>query len=52
MRPVHADAIANLAAEQLVHRHAEPLGLGIEQRILYRAHGERDDAAGGRAVAQ
>ena len=49
MRPVHADAVADLAAEQFVDRHAESPGLGIEQRVLDRAHGERDDAAGGRA---
>ncbi len=49
MRPVHADAVADLTAEQLMDRHAEPSGLGIEQRIFDRTHGERDDAAGGRA---
>ena len=49
MRPVHADAVADLAAEEFVDRHAESPGLGIEQRVLDRAHGERDDAAGSRA---
>src|SRR5262249_50659719 len=35
-RPVEPDAVALLAAEQLVARHAKPLGLGVEQRILDR----------------
>ena len=46
MRPVHADAVANLSAEQFVYRYAQPLCLGIKQRVLNRAHGERDEAAG------
>src|SRR5262249_56683619 len=29
MRPVEPDAVALLAAEQLIARHAEPLGLGV-----------------------
>ena len=52
VRPVHADAVAHLAAEQLVDRHAQRLGLGIEQRILDGAHRLRDDAAGAGRVAQ
>ena len=49
MRPVHRDAVAELAAEQRVARHAERLGLGVEQRVLDRAEPLGDDAAGGRA---
>src|SRR5262249_42414125 len=45
VRPVEPDAVALLAAEQLVARHAEPLGLGAEQRVLDRPHRPRDHAA-------
>ena len=48
MRPVDADAVADLAAEQFVAGHAERLGLGVEQRVLDRAQRQRHDAAGGR----
>src|SRR5690242_18673737 len=47
MRPVDADAIANLAAEQFVSRDAEMLRLGVEQRVLDRADRLRHDATGG-----
>ena len=47
MRPVERNAVAQLAAEQRVDRHAERLCLGIEQRILDRADRLRHDAAGG-----
>ena len=47
MRPVERDAIAQLAAEQRVARHAERLRLGVEQRVLDRADRLRDDAARG-----
>ena len=46
MRPVDPDAVAHLAAEQLVAGHAERLGLGVEQRVLDGAERLRDDAAG------
>ncbi len=49
MRPVDADAVANLAAEQFVHRHAQTLGLGVEQRVLDRAHRQRYDSTGRRS---
>ena len=35
-----------LAAEQLIARHAEPLGLGVEQRVLDCPHRLGDHAAG------
>ena len=38
-------AVALLAAEQLVARQAEPLGLGVEQRVLDRSHRLGDHAA-------
>ena len=47
MRPVERDAVAQLAAEEHVARHAERLCLGIEQRILDRGDRLRDDTAGG-----
>ena len=47
--PIHADAIANLAAEQFIHRHAQPLRLRIEQRVLDRPQGKCDDATRRRA---
>src|ERR1700730_19130044 len=34
MRPVHRDAVTELAAEQFVARDSERLCLGVEQRIL------------------
>ena len=34
MRPVDGNAVAQLAAEQLVHRHAQRLALDVEQRVL------------------
>ena len=45
MRPVERQAVAHLAAEQLVDRHAERLGLDVEQRILDRGHRLLVDAA-------
>ena len=48
VRPVEADTVAQLASQQLVTRHAERLGLGVEQRVLDGAHGLGDHAAGGR----
>src|SRR5262249_16260512 len=42
VRPVEPDAVALLAAEQLVARHAEPLGLGVEQRVLDRRPAHRE----------
>ena len=40
------------AAQQLVHRHAEPLALDIPQRLVDRRDGRRqDDAAAPEAVA-
>ncbi len=47
MRPVHPDAVADLAAEQFVAGHAEQLGLGVEQRVLDGAERQRHHAAGG-----
>ena len=49
MRPVDPDAVADLAAEQLVAGHAKRLGLGVEQCVLDSAHRQRHDAAGSRA---
>jgi hypothetical protein len=49
MRPVYADAVADLAAEQFVAGHAERLGLDVEQRVLDRAKRQRHHAAGGGA---
>src|SRR5205807_1597888 len=49
MRPVDANAVADLAAEQLVARHAKMPGLGVEQGVLDRAERQRDHAAGGRS---
>ena len=37
MRPVEPDALAHRAAQQLVDRDAERLGLDVEQRVLDRA---------------
>ncbi len=48
VRPVHPNAIAHLAAQKLVDRHAQALGLGVEQRILDGAQRLRHDAAGAR----
>ena len=48
MRPVERNAVAQLAAEQRVARHAERLRLGIEQRVLDRGDRLRHHAAGGR----
>ena len=45
MRPVDPDPVAHLAAEQHVARHAERLGLGVEQRVLDRAETLGDDPA-------
>ena len=49
MRPVYADAVANLAAKQFITGHAHEFRLGIQQRVFDRAHGERDDTARRRA---
>ncbi len=46
VRPVDAQAVADLAAEQFVAWHAERLGLDVEQRVLDRAERLADDAAG------
>ena len=48
VRPVDPDAVAHLAAEQLVAGHAQRLGLGVEQRVLDGAERLRHHAAGGR----
>ena len=46
MRPVDPEPVAHLAAEQLVARHAERLGLGVEERVLDGAERLGDHAAG------
>ena len=46
VRPVHSDAITYLAAEQLVAGHAQPFGLGIDQRVFDGPHRLRHHAAG------
>src|SRR5262245_9772919 len=48
VRPVEADTIAHLAAEELVARPAEPPGLGAEQRVLDGAQRLGADPARGR----
>src|SRR6185436_10717518 len=48
VRPVDSDAVADLAAEQVVAGHAERLGLDVEQRVLDGAERQRYHAAGGR----
>ena len=48
VRPVDPDAVADLAAEQLVAGHAQRLGLDVEQRVLDRAKRQRHYAARGR----
>ena len=48
VRPVDPDAVADLAAEQVVAGHAERLGLDVEQRVLDGAERQRHHAAGGR----
>ena len=48
MRPVDANAVAYLAAEQFVAGHAEMLGLGVEQGVFDRAQCLRNHAAGRR----
>src|SRR5271166_562018 len=48
MRPVDANTVADLAAEELVAGHAQQLGLGIEHGVLDRTERLRDHAAGGR----
>ena len=47
MRPVQQQPVADRAAEHLVDRHAQCLGLDIDQRILDRGDRHRVDAAGG-----
>ena len=47
VRPVERNAVAQLAAEQRVARHAERLRLGVEQRVLDRGDRLRHHAAGG-----
>src|SRR5258708_15457488 len=49
MRPVDANFVADLAAEQVVAGYAERLGLDVEQRILDGAERQRHHAAGGGA---
>ena len=39
MRPVQPDAVAHLTPEERVARHAQGLGLGIQQRVLDRSKG-------------
>ena len=51
VRPVHADAVAHLATQQVVAGHPQRAGLGVEQRVLDRAECFADDAAGGLAGA-
>src|SRR5258707_12925182 len=41
MRPVDRDAVAQLAAEQLVDRHAQRLALDVQKRVLDRRDRER-----------
>ena len=45
MRPVDRNAVAQLAAEQLIDRHAQRLALDVEQRVLDGGDGLADDAA-------
>ncbi len=49
MRPVDPNAVADLAAEQLVAGHPEQFCFGVEQRVLDRTQRLRNDAAGRRA---
>jgi len=46
MRPVKADAVADLAAEQLVAGYAQHLALDVEQGVLDGAERLCDHAAG------
>ena len=46
MRPVDADAVANLATEQFIAGHAEHLALDIEQCVFDCGERLGDDAAG------
>src|SRR5215207_3653550 len=48
VRPVDPDTVADLAAQKLVARDAERLGLGVEKRVLDGAQSQGNDAAGGR----
>jgi hypothetical protein len=48
MRPVDPHAIAHLASQQRVARHAQSLGLRIEQCVLDRPQPFRNNAAGRR----
>ena len=48
MRPINPDTVAKLAAEERVARHAERLGLGVEQRVLDGAEPLGDNASGSR----
>src|SRR6185436_978453 len=45
VRPVHANPVAQSAAEQHVAGHAERLRLGVEERVLDSSHRQRYDAA-------
>ena len=47
MRPVDLQPVADRPAEHLVDRHAERLGLDVDQRVLDRGDRHRVDAAGG-----
>lgn len=49
MRPVNANAVAHLAAQQLIAGHPHALRLGIKHRIFDRPQAFRDHAAGRRA---
>ena len=46
MRPVHRDAIAGRASEELVHGDAERSCLEVEERVLDAGQGFRDHGAG------
>src|SRR6202048_2880739 len=48
VRPINPDTVAKLAAEERVARHAERLGLGVQQRVLDGAEPLGDTASGSR----
>ena len=47
VRPVDAHGVAHLAAKQIVARHAEGLGLGVQERVLDGANAHRHHAGHG-----
>src|SRR5581483_2135827 len=47
MRPVDANAVADLAAEQFIAGYAEKFRLGVKEGVFDRADGQRYDAARG-----